>query len=879
MPTPPTPPTPLRRALAVGLLTTLAAAATALAVAPSALAAPSPPPAPSTTLVSRAVLPADTFAAGPPSGAAISDPKRATPFGSQPVQGFSAYVDDRHDGTLLAMPDNGYGSQENSADFLQRVYRVRPAPKTATGGTGGVDVLSFVTLSDPRHRMPYSIVHEFTDRLLTGSDVDLESMQVTPDGTWWFGEEFGPFLLHTDTAGQLLDAPYSLPDVRNPGELLRSRQNGGLEESASERIMQALRDRAQAEGDTKPLVVSPDFHLLVDGDPTVGLASRQASPGPGIPAASSKIFDPAALRSAGFTTIPYTVDTQADMDRLLSLKDPRNGNRPTVAGLISDDPALAKARIAALRPDAVGADGRVDRTKVDLQAHRGGRAFRPENTLGSFEYGMDTLATTLETDDALTKDKVLVLSHDPFVNDTKCRRSDGMAYGAAGRVLIKDLTLAELQSQFVCDKKLANFPNQDNDPAHSPLAAAFATSRGLSSPFVVPTTQELIDFVGYYSAQKRAAGTAAATTQADNADAVHFNLETKTNPRFPDRTYGPADFATLLGTLIESNGLTGRADVQSFDFRELLQVQHEHPSIQTVYLFGDTPYVAGNDAADGTNLAPQTAGGDDSPWLAGLRWPWRQTTQTLPARVPGSGGFEGLALSPDGSRLFAMLEKATTDDPGRARISEFSPADRRFTGSTWYYRYHTDDGATGSAGAGYGFSNDEFQLVPTADGHLDGVVLERDSVPGPTTTFRRVYELALGAPGTEASSREVADLLKINDPDGVGGSASSGGVFSMPFTTIEDLLVQDVGGSPRRLLVGNDNNYPFDSSRTAGEPDGNEFVQLDLAAPLGTLAPPVAMSPALPEVPLAALLPLGALVLVVLVARRGWRGPSRRRAR
>lgn len=734
-----------------------------------------------------------------------------------------------------------------------------------------------VTLSDPDRKIPYSIVHEYGDRQLTGSDIDLESFQVTPDGTWWFGEEFGPYLLHTDRTGRLLDAPYSLRDVRNPGETLRSRQAGGLEESASERIMQALRERAQnvplpAGATRKPLVVSPDFHLLADGDAATGLSTRQTSPAPGIPAASSEIFNPAALLSAGFPTVPYTVDAPADIDRLLSLTDARNGNRPTVAGLISDDPVLLRQRIAALRPDAVLPDGRIDRTKVDLQAHRGGRAFRPENTLGSFEYGLDSLATTLETDDAITSDGVLVLSHDPFVNPQKCRRTDGAPFTAA--VNINTLTLAQLQSTYVCDVKLAAFPNQDNSPAASPLASAFATSRGLSSPYVIPTTQELVDFLGYYAAQKRAQGTAAAATQATNADGVHLNLETKTNPRFPARTAPPSDFATKLADLIVANGLTDRADVQSFDFRELLQVQTEHPDIQTVYLFGDTPYVPGVDGADGTNLAPQTLGGDDSPWLGGLRWPWRQTTQTLPARVQGSGGFEGLAQSPDGSALYAMLEKSTTDDPGRSRISRFDLASRRFTGDTWYYRYHADQGATGApgAGAGFGFSNDEFQLVPTADGHLDGVVLERDSLPGQLTGFRRVYELALGAPGTEASSREVADLLQISDTQGIGTDGTSGGVFSMPFTTIEDLLVD----SPTRITVGNDNNYPFDANRDAKagvpaaqqQPDGNEIVTLDLVAPLGTLAPPVQPTPVVPESPLAALLPLVGLAAVALVLRR-----------
>lgn len=49
------------------------------------------------------------------------------------------------------------------------------------------------------------------DRVLTGWDFDPESMQVAPDGTIWFGEEFGPYLLHTDARGRLLEAPIPTP--------------------------------------------------------------------------------------------------------------------------------------------------------------------------------------------------------------------------------------------------------------------------------------------------------------------------------------------------------------------------------------------------------------------------------------------------------------------------------------------------------------------------------------------------------------------------------------------------------------------------------------------------------------------------------------------
>ena len=53
-------------------------------------------------------------------------------------------------------------------------------------------------------------------RLLTGGDFDIESFREAHDGTFWFGDEFGPFLLHTDRFGRVLEKPIPLPDVQSP---------------------------------------------------------------------------------------------------------------------------------------------------------------------------------------------------------------------------------------------------------------------------------------------------------------------------------------------------------------------------------------------------------------------------------------------------------------------------------------------------------------------------------------------------------------------------------------------------------------------------------------------------------------------------------------
>ncbi len=170
---------------------------------------------PIVTLKGFASLPADTFASGPQSGKAITGNLngKTIPFPSQPVQGFSG-VQVADGNSFWYLADNGYGAKDNSADFLLRLYRLDPSFQGyEAGGDGSVKVLNFVQFSDPDKKVPFNIVNQTTsDRLLTGADFDLESFTIAKDGTFWVGDEFGPFLLHFDASGKLLDAPISTPN-------------------------------------------------------------------------------------------------------------------------------------------------------------------------------------------------------------------------------------------------------------------------------------------------------------------------------------------------------------------------------------------------------------------------------------------------------------------------------------------------------------------------------------------------------------------------------------------------------------------------------------------------------------------------------------------
>ena len=93
-------------------------------------------PQPGPYLTGRAVLPVETYAKGPPSGAFFGNVVTngvQFPLPSQPVEGFSGIVEGRFPGQWLAMPDNGFGNKANSADFLIRAYYIKPDFKTPRG--------------------------------------------------------------------------------------------------------------------------------------------------------------------------------------------------------------------------------------------------------------------------------------------------------------------------------------------------------------------------------------------------------------------------------------------------------------------------------------------------------------------------------------------------------------------------------------------------------------------------------------------------------------------------------------------------------------------------------------------------------------------------
>jgi hypothetical protein len=153
-------------------------------------------------LAGLAILPSATYSEGPSSAQFI---KGANGVGvlflyKQPVQGFSSVLKTGAN-SYYVLSDNGFGAKENSADYVLRVYKIRPDFKIGKGGSVSITVEGFFTLHDPDHKVQFPIVAEMDyypsetmnipldkniqkRRLLTGADFDPESFQQMPDSTF-----------------------------------------------------------------------------------------------------------------------------------------------------------------------------------------------------------------------------------------------------------------------------------------------------------------------------------------------------------------------------------------------------------------------------------------------------------------------------------------------------------------------------------------------------------------------------------------------------------------------------------------------------------------------------------------------------------------------
>jgi hypothetical protein len=213
------------------------------------------------------------------------------------------------------------------------------------------------------------------------------------------------------------------------------------------------------------------------------------------------------------------------------------------------------------------------------------------------------------------------------------------------------------------------------------------------------------------------------------------------------------------------------------------------------------------------------------------------------AKVPAfnlarSRGFEGLAQSKDGSRLYGLLEGPLYKEDGTQemadghpalRVLEFDVAKQQWTGRFWFYPF-----AEGGESIG------DFNMIDATT----ALVIERDQGVGTAAQacadpkkpapdcfaspakLKRIYKIELGDANVGGTVRKIGyiDLLKIADPNNKKRQGGGDGFYDMPFNTIENVDLID----STHIIVADDNNLPFSAGRALDKADDNEFVLLEV---------------------------------------------------
>jgi len=195
----------------------------------------------------------------------------------------------------------------------------------------------------------------------------------------------------------------------------------------------------------------------------------------------------------------------------------------------------------------------------DTEAHRGGRGLMPENTIPAMLNGLALGVTTLEMDAVITKDKQVILSHEPFFNHeiTTTPRGGFIEEKDEKKYNVYSMSYAETQQYDVGLKPHPRFPRQQKIKTSKPLLG------------------QVIDSAESFARNNR-------------RPAPFYNIETKTQA-LTDNLFHPApeEFVSLLMKVIGEKKINDRVIIQSFDPRTLQIVHRDYPNIKTALLVED----------------------------------------------------------------------------------------------------------------------------------------------------------------------------------------------------------------------------------------------------------------------------------------------------
>jgi glycerophosphoryl diester phosphodiesterase len=204
--------------------------------------------------------------------------------------------------------------------------------------------------------------------------------------------------------------------------------------------------------------------------------------------------------------------------------------------------------------------------KFDIQGHRGARGLMPENTIPGFLMALDSGVTTLELDVVITKDRQVVVSHEPWMSSAICFDMEGKSYGEKDekQFNIYQMTYDEV-ARFNCGSKVnERFPQQKRLKVSKPL---------LRDVIVAVETQ----------------------IKSNASYEVDYNIEIKSSPD-GDNKFHPSieEYSDLVYNLVDEYIPLERLVIQSFDFRVLKYWHTKYPNVRLSALVGNTKSIDAN---------------------------------------------------------------------------------------------------------------------------------------------------------------------------------------------------------------------------------------------------------------------------------------------
>ena len=223
----------------------------------------------------------------------------------------------------------------------------------------------------------------------------------------------------------------------------------------------------------------------------------------------------------------------------------------------------------------------------DLEAHRGGRDVRPENTLYSYAYAIELGATSIECDMQLTKDGQIVMSHNPILNSDITRDENGN-YIENNKYDIRLMTVDELKKfdVGVMDPNCGEYYD-----LHGKTQFTYDAK--------IPTLEELMQLIQPYGDKN-----------------IVLNIETKSYPDPASAGYknnaDPKKFVEVFNNIVKKYDMEDRVVLQSFDWQTLIEMKKLNPNISTSALWQEQPSW-GRDSESLRRYEKKK-----SPWLGGL---------------------------------------------------------------------------------------------------------------------------------------------------------------------------------------------------------------------------------------------------------------------